>query len=53
MNALEASEMLKVAEEHNKIHMIDHETKIQSKQKKNKRMDFKWRYWRNTACQYT
>ena len=28
MNAIEASEMLKVAEEHNRIHMIDHELRF-------------------------
>ena len=34
MNALEASEMLKVAEEHNKIHMIDHELRFNPNRKK-------------------
>ena len=34
MNAIEASEMLKVAEEHNRIHMIDHELRFNPNRKK-------------------
>ena len=38
MNAIEASEMLKVAEEHNKIHMIDHELRFNPNRKKIKEL---------------